>query len=109
MLSFLIISFLTEKLNPIRPGLRGPGDQTHSCQSETSHSMMPKICDLVFIFKTCSDQILAKLINRGVAAALFSSRRPKNPQYGKLSSAWKLLKLTSRVTSILGREERFWT
>ena len=30
--------------------------------------------------KTCSDQILARLINqgRGVAAALFSSRRPQN-------------------------------
>ena len=26
-------------------GLRGPDDQTHSCQSETSYSMMPKLCD----------------------------------------------------------------
>ena len=38
-----------EKLNPVRPGggggLRGPDDQTHSCQSETSHSVMPKLCD----------------------------------------------------------------
>ena len=36
-------------INPIRPGgggkLRGPDDRTHSCQSETSHSMMPKLCD----------------------------------------------------------------
>ena len=31
-----------------------------------------------FIFKTCSDKILAKLVNQGVAAALFSSTRPKN-------------------------------
>ena len=33
-------------INPIRPGgLRGPDDQTHSCQSETSYPMMPKLCD----------------------------------------------------------------
>ena len=57
---------------------RGPDDQIHSCHSETSSSMMPKLCDLVLIFKTCYDKILAKLVNRGVAAALFSSRRLKN-------------------------------
>ena len=34
--------------------------------------------------KTCSDQILAKLINQGVAAVLFSSRRPKNLQNEKI-------------------------
>ena len=28
-----------------RGGLSGPGDQTHSCQSETPYSMMPKLCD----------------------------------------------------------------
>ena len=35
-------------LNPIRPGgggLRGPDGQTHSCQSETSYPMMPKLGD----------------------------------------------------------------
>ena len=26
-------------------GLRGPNDQTHSCQSETTYSMMPKLGD----------------------------------------------------------------
>ena len=26
-------------------GLRGPDGQTHSCQSETSHPMMPKLGD----------------------------------------------------------------
>ena len=26
-------------------GLRGPEGQTHSCQSESSYSMMPKLCD----------------------------------------------------------------
>ena len=36
--------------NPISPGgegvrLKGPDDQTHSCQSETYYSMMPKLCD----------------------------------------------------------------
>ena len=33
--------------NPIRPGggLRGPDGQTHSCQSETSYPMMPKLGD----------------------------------------------------------------
>ena len=34
--------------------------------------------------KTCSDQILPKLINQGVAAALLSSRRPKNLQNEKI-------------------------
>ena len=41
----------------------------------------------MFIFKTCSDQILAKLINLGgggVAAALFSSRCAKNLQNEKI-------------------------
>ena len=39
----------THSLNPIRPGggggLRGPDGQTHSCQSETSYPMMPKLGD----------------------------------------------------------------
>ena len=52
-----------------------PDDQIHSCHSEISYPMIPKLSDfLVFVFKTCFDQILAKL----VAAALFSSRRLKN-------------------------------
>ena len=36
------------EFNPIRPGgggLRGPDGQTHSCQSETSYPMMPKLGD----------------------------------------------------------------
>ena len=69
------------RLNLIRSrgrGLRDPGDQTHSCQSETTYSMMLKLGDLVFVLKTRSDQILVKLINQGVAVALFSSRRPEN-------------------------------
>ena len=37
-----------------------------------------------FIVKTRSDQIFAKLIIQGVAAALFSSRRPKNFGNGKI-------------------------
>ena len=28
-----------------RGGLRGPDGQTHSCQSETSYPMMPKLGD----------------------------------------------------------------
>ena len=34
--------------NPIKPGggLRGPDDQTHSCQSDTSCPMMPKLGDV---------------------------------------------------------------
>ena len=37
--------------NPIRPGggLRGPDGQTHSCQSETSYPMMPKLGDFQFL------------------------------------------------------------
>ena len=46
--------------------------------------MMPKLCDLVFIFKTCSDQIWAKLINQEVVAALFSSRCRKTLQNEKI-------------------------
>ena len=37
--------------------------------------MMLKLCEF---FKTCSGKILAKLVNQGVAAALFSSRCLKN-------------------------------
>ena len=36
-----------EAFNPIRPGggvLRGPDDQIQLCQSETSYSMMLKLC-----------------------------------------------------------------
>ena len=44
-----LTSLASLSLNPIRPGggggLRGPDDQTHSCQSETSYSMMPKLCN----------------------------------------------------------------
>ena len=39
---------------------------------------------------------------RGVAAALFSSKGPKNLQNEKISSTWKLLKLT------LGGRSQFW-
>ena len=39
---------------------------------------------LVFVFKTCSDQILAKLISQGVVAALFSSTCPKNLKNEKI-------------------------
>ena len=62
---------------------------------------------LVFTLKTCSDQILAKLLNQGVAAALFSSRHPKNLQNEKFSSSWILLKLTWGGAFFFGQEERF--
>ena len=60
---------------------------------------------LVFILKTRSDQILAKLINGGGGGGggwglllLFSHRDvPKILKMKKFSSAWKLLKLTWRV------------
>ena len=54
-------------------GAQRPGWPTQSCQSETSYTMMRQtLWILVFIPKKHSDQILAKLINRGegVAAAL---------------------------------------
>ena len=40
-------SLLSNVLNPIRPGggIRSMDDQSHSCQSETSYSMMSKLCD----------------------------------------------------------------
>ena len=41
------LSFLGPLFNPMRPGggggLRGPDGQTHTCQSETSYPMMPKL------------------------------------------------------------------
>ena len=41
--------------------------------------MMPELGDFQFFFlQTPSGQILAKLVNQGFAAALFSLRRPKN-------------------------------
>ena len=43
-----IITKFTHPFNPIRPGgrgLRGPDDQTHGFQLESSHSLMPKLCD----------------------------------------------------------------
>ena len=39
---------------------------------------MPKLGDLVFILETPFGHISTKLVNQGVAAALFSSRRSKN-------------------------------
>ena len=39
----------TTLLGPGR-GLTGPDDQTHSCQSETTYSMMPKLGDFYFLF-----------------------------------------------------------
>ena len=63
---------------------------------------------LVFILKAHSDQILAKLINQGVAAALSSSRRPKNFENEKIFLCLKIVEIDMRG-SILGREERFWT
>ena len=57
---------------------------------------------LVFIFKTYSDQILAKLINRGGGgggggSSFFIKSSRKIFQIKKFSSAWKLLKLTWEV------------
>ena len=46
---------------------------------------------LLFILKTCSDQILAKLIDQGYYRSSFLQKRTKSK---KESSAWKLLKLT---------------
>ena len=45
-------------------GLRDSDDQTYSCQSETSYSMMPKLVTFSFILKTRSEQMLSKLINQ---------------------------------------------
>ena len=63
---------------------------------------------LVFILKTCSDQILAKMVNQEVAAALFSLRHAKNVENEKkfplLENCWNW-----HGGSILVREKRFWT
>ena len=48
---------------------------------------------LVFILKTGSDQVLAKLINQGVAAALLSSRYPKNFEIEKNFLCLKIVEI----------------
>ena len=48
---------------------------------------------LVFILKTYSEKIFAKLNNQG-AAATFFLRCLKHSENDEISSAWKLLKLT---------------
>ena len=45
------ISGMKIDISSIKPGgFGGLDDQIHNCQSETSYPMMPKLCDLVFIF-----------------------------------------------------------
>ena len=73
--------------------LRGPDDQTQLLIRNLLSYDAQTWWLLVFILKTHSDQILAKLINQGVAAALLKSKHPKNVENEKLSSAWQLLKL----------------
>ena len=46
--------------------------------------------------KTFSDQILAELINQGVAADLFSSRRPKNLQNEKKTHHLEIAEIDMR-------------
>ena len=54
--------------------------------------------------------MLAKLVNQGVAAALFSSKRPKNFENEKFFLRLKIAEIDmGGGGSILGREERFWT
>ena len=48
---------------------------------------------LVFILKAHSDQILAKFINQGVAAALSSSRRPQNFENEKTFLCLKIVEI----------------
>ena len=44
------ISGMKIDITPIRPrGLSGLDDQIHSCHSETSYPMMPKLCDFQFL------------------------------------------------------------
>ena len=46
-----------------------------------------------FILKTPFGQILVKLVNQGVAAALFSSRRPKNFENEKFFLCLKIAEI----------------
>ena len=53
--------------NPIRAGggLRGTDDQTHRCQSKTSYSTVPQLCDFQFLFfLKVDDYLRKKLVNR---------------------------------------------
>ena len=91
-----LFTFVYSVFNPIRPG----GAQRlwwSNSQLLISNLLLYDVQTLwllVFIVKTCSDQILAKSIDQGVTAALFSSRRPKIYKMKKFPSTWKLLKLT---------------
>ena len=51
---------------------------------------------LVFIYETRSHQILAKLINQGVAAALFSSTRLKNFDNERIFLCLKIAEIDSQ-------------
>ena len=53
----------------------------------------PNFVTLFFILKTCSNQILAKLINQGVAASLFSWRRPKKLENEKVFLCLKIAEI----------------
>ena len=66
-------------------GLRGPDNQIHSCHSQT--------CYPSFIIKTCSDQILAILVNQEVAAALFSSGHLKKFENEKIFLCLKIAEI----------------
>ena len=86
--------------NPIILGLSGAHNQFYHCYSATYRPIMLKSSWLlVFIFKTYSEKLFAKLNNQ-VAAATFFLRCLKHFENGEISSASKLLKLTGG--SILG-------
>ena len=75
-------------------GLRGLDDQLQSCHSETSYPTMPKLCDFRFLslrhaLTTCYQNWSI----RGVAAALFSSRRAKNFENEKIFLCLKIAEI----------------
>ena len=81
-------------------GLRG---QTHSCQSETSYPMMPKLGDFQFcIFKTPFGQILAKLVNQRGCYSSFLFETSQKLENEKVFLCLKIAKID------IGGRGQFW-
>ena len=75
-------------------GLRGADYQTQSCQSETSYSMMPKLCEFYFL----SLRNFSK-----ISAALFSLRHPKKFENEKIFLCLKIAEIDVGVNFGLRR------
>ena len=96
-------------INPIRHGrgggggLRGSDDQIQSCHAETSYPTTPKLCDFQFLsLRHALTKFKQNWSIREVAAALFSSRHPKNIENEKIFLCLKIAEID------MGGGGQFW-